>query len=168
MPILAGFLLGLTITWEAVCKARSQCPAVVPFSFPASLSWTLFSHSAPVLYPIYSTTLYQKLTLGVPTLAQWGKNPTAVAQIATMAWIQSLAWELPHAVSVVIKKQNKTKQNKKTCSGWYRDHTQEKDTVVSILTVSRELDIKPRYQNKALKEFIQFFGTSEKAGHVNP
>ena len=37
-------------------------------------------------------------------MVQFGKNPTAVAQIAVVAWIQSLAWELPYAAGAAIKK----------------------------------------------------------------
>ena len=29
---------------------------------------------------------------GVPTVVQWIKNLTAVAQVAVEAWVQSLAW----------------------------------------------------------------------------
>ena len=41
------------------------------------------------------------------TLAQWVKDlvlAAAVAQVATVAWIQSLAWEFPHAAGVAKKK----------------------------------------------------------------
>ena len=33
----------------------------------------------------------KKLPSGVPVVAQWVKNPTAVAQVAPEAWVQSLA-----------------------------------------------------------------------------
>ena len=32
---------------------------------------------------------------------------TAVAQFTTVAWVQSLAWELPHAASVAKKREMK-------------------------------------------------------------
>ena len=54
----------------------------------------------------------------VPTVAQWVKNPTAMAWvaarcrfavlIAAAAWIQSLAWEFPYAMSVAIKKRERS------------------------------------------------------------
>lgn len=59
---------------------------------------------------------------GVPAVAQWIKNPAAVAlgsipslaqwvkgcSVATaVAQIQSLAWELPYAFSAAIKKKKK-------------------------------------------------------------
>ena len=36
---------------------------------------------------------------GVPTVAQWVKNPAAGAWVTAMAQIQSLAQELPYAVA---------------------------------------------------------------------
>ena len=33
-----------------------------------------------------------KITLGVPTVAQWVKNPTTVARVAAVVQVQSLAW----------------------------------------------------------------------------
>ena len=69
---------------------------------------------------IYFNLIYQN-TLGVPTMAQWVKNVTAVSQVAVEAWvpslaqgtglkdlataaaqIQSQAWELPHALGAAI------------------------------------------------------------------
>ena len=63
-------------------------------------------------------------------MAQWVKNPTAgkgsilgtiqqvkgsamamtAAQVTAAAWIQSLAWELPHAVGVDLKEKRKEKK----------------------------------------------------------
>ena len=40
---------------------------------------------------------------------QWVKNLTSVAQVAAKAWVQSLAWELPHASDVAIKFKKKVK-----------------------------------------------------------
>ena len=38
------------------------------------------------------------------------KRITAAAvQIVAMAWIQSLAWELPHAIGVAVKNNNNNK-----------------------------------------------------------
>ena len=76
--------------------------------------------------------------LGVPAALQWVKNPTAaawvtaqmqvqspaqqsglkdLAQVKAVAWIQSLTWELPYAVSVAIKKKKK-KKNKMLLFTW--------------------------------------------------
>ena len=41
---------------------------------------------------------------GVPTVAQWVKNPNAVAQVTSEARVPSLAQKLPYAVDVAIKK----------------------------------------------------------------
>ena len=49
--------------------------------------------------------------VGSSAVAQWVKNPIAMAQVAAKAQVQSLAWELPYAAGVAIE-QNKTKQNK--------------------------------------------------------
>ena len=43
----------------------------------------------------------------IPGPAQWVKGSgtvTAVVQVAAEAWIQSLAWELPYAAGVALKK----------------------------------------------------------------
>ena len=40
---------------------------------------------------------------------QWVKGTSvaaALAQVAAMTWIQSLAWELPHAAGMAIKQNN--------------------------------------------------------------
>lgn len=42
---------------------------------------------------------------GVPTVTQ--KVVTVAAQVDTVAWIQSLAWEFLYAVVVVLKKQKR-------------------------------------------------------------
>ena len=47
---------------------------------------------------------------GVPAVAQWVKNPTAAARVATEAQVQFLARELPYAVGVTIKKKKKKKE----------------------------------------------------------
>ena len=39
---------------------------------------------------------------GVPIVLQWGKDPTVAAQVAVEAWVQSLAWKLPHAPSLGV------------------------------------------------------------------
>ena len=41
---------------------------------------------------------------GVPAMAQWIKNPTAVARVSAMAQTQFLAWEFPYAISTAIEK----------------------------------------------------------------
>ena len=41
--------------------------------------------------------------IGVPTVVQGVKNPTAVAQVDAMAQIQSLAGEHPDATGAAIK-----------------------------------------------------------------
>ena len=43
-------------------------------------------------------------------VAQWVKNPTAAAWGAAVVQVQSLAWELPDAMSMVIKKKKKKKE----------------------------------------------------------
>ena len=45
-------------------------------------------------------------------MAQWIKNPTAVARVSAMAQTQSLAWEPPYAAHAALKGQ-KTKKKKK-------------------------------------------------------
>ena len=68
------------------------------------------------------------LGIGVPTVAQWVKNPIAVAQVSMKAWVQSSTWccvlkaaaaqiqslaqELPYAMSATIKKEKKNLRNK--------------------------------------------------------
>ena len=53
-------------------------------------------------------------------MAQWVENPTLMAWVAAQVWvqspvwcyvaqIQSLAWELPYAMGVVIRKKKKIK-----------------------------------------------------------
>ena len=37
-------------------------------------------------------------------MVQWVQNLTAVARVAAVPWIQSLAWKLSYAVGVAIKK----------------------------------------------------------------
>ena len=48
----------------------------------------------------------EKSILGVPIVAQGVKDLTAVAQLAAVAWIQSLAWECPYATGAAKKKEN--------------------------------------------------------------
>ena len=33
-----------------------------------------------------------KVIIGVPTVEQWVKNPTAAAQVSTEVWVQGPAW----------------------------------------------------------------------------
>ena len=74
----------------------------------------------------------RKYILGVPVVAQWVKNPAAVAQVSVdvqvqssaqcsglkdpelpvAAWVQSLVWEVPYAVGAAIK--NTNNNNNKT------------------------------------------------------
>ena len=77
--------------------------------------------------------LFKKANIGIPVMVQWVKNltaaalvaercgfdsqlvqwvkgsgtVTAVARVAAVAWIQSLAWELSYAMSTAIKKKRK-------------------------------------------------------------
>ena len=75
--------------------------------------------------------LFKKANIGIPVMVQWVKNltaaalvaercgfdsqvwvkgsgtVTAVARVAAVAWIQSLAWELSYAMSTAIKKKKK-------------------------------------------------------------
>ena len=46
----------------------------------------------------------KSLKIGVPAVVQWVKNPTAVAQVAVEEPVRSLAWELPCASGVALKK----------------------------------------------------------------
>ena len=53
----------------------------------------------------------------IPSPEQWVKGAsvtTAVAKVTTGAWIQSLAWELPYAVGMTIKKRERDLQKYKT------------------------------------------------------
>ena len=70
---------------------------------------------------------FQRFFPGVPTVVQWVKNPTSVAQVAVPVWvappapvqwvagstaaaqIQSLAFKLPHSMDVDIRKKKKKK-----------------------------------------------------------
>ena len=45
---------------------------------------------------------------GVPAVIQWVKNPSAVAQVAAVAQIKSLAWELSYAAGIKIKGERET------------------------------------------------------------
>ena len=66
----------------------------------------------------------------IPAVAQWIKNPTAVAPVlipslaqwvkgsgvaAATPQIHSLAWKLPYAVGVAIKLKNKLKTHSSAC-----------------------------------------------------
>ena len=47
---------------------------------------------------------------------QWVKESStapAVAQVAAVAWIQSLAWELSHVVGEVIRKERERKKERR-------------------------------------------------------
>ena len=44
--------------------------------------------------------------IGVHAVAHWVKNLTASAQVASEVWVQSLAWELPHAAGTARKKRD--------------------------------------------------------------
>ena len=46
----------------------------------------------------------------IPGLAQWVKDP--VVQVADAALIRPLAWELPYAVGLVLKRKKKKKERK--------------------------------------------------------
>ena len=50
-----------------------------------------------------SKTKKKKKPLGVPTVAQWVKNPSAVAQVTVEARVWPLAWELPYTMGVARK-----------------------------------------------------------------
>ena len=46
----------------------------------------------------------------IPGLVQWVKGSgiaAAVVELAAVAWIRSLTWELPHAIGEAIKKKKK-------------------------------------------------------------
>jgi len=45
-------------------------------------------------------------------VAQWVKNPTAVAQVTAVAQIQSLAQELPYAASAAMKRKGRRKEGR--------------------------------------------------------
>ena len=51
---------------------------------------------------------------GVPTVAQWAKNPSVVAQVAAEAQVPSPTQELPYAASVAININLKKKQRNAT------------------------------------------------------
>ena len=62
-----------------------------------------------VIYLFYfkkNTTAHLNGRQGVPAVAPWVKNPTAMAQVTAAALIRALAWELPYAAGVAksIKK----------------------------------------------------------------
>ena len=42
-------------------------------------------------------------------MVQWVKNQTVVAQVSPVAWIRSLAQEVPYAMGVAKKKKRKQK-----------------------------------------------------------
>jgi len=43
----------------------------------------------------------------IPSMAQWDKGSSVAA---AGAWIQSLAWELPYAVGVAVKKKEEERK----------------------------------------------------------
>ena len=43
-------------------------------------------------------------------MVQWVKNQTVVAQVSPVAWIRSLAQEVPYAMGVAKKKKRKEKR----------------------------------------------------------
>ena len=52
----------------------------------------------------------------IPGLAQWGKHPALLwlwHRLTAITPIQSLAWELPYAADVALKRQKKKKQQQK-------------------------------------------------------
>ena len=49
------------------------------------------------------TKILKGLSEGVPAVAQWVKNPTAVAQVTAEVQVQSLAQKLPHAKGAAKK-----------------------------------------------------------------
>ena len=55
----------------------------------------------------------------IPSPVSWVTRSsigTTVAQVAAAAQIQSLAWELPHAVGAAIKRKRKPQRNKQKLS----------------------------------------------------
>ena len=57
-----------------------------------------------ILYIYIYIYIYTHTYTGVPTLAEWVKSLTAVAQVAAEAQVQSPAQELPYAKGTSINK----------------------------------------------------------------
>ena len=61
--------------------------------------------SSCMLLKIFSNNSFKNKERGFPTVAQWVKNPTAVAPVTVGVQVQFLTWEIPYTVDAVIKRE---------------------------------------------------------------